>query len=276
METKKGLTGNGLKLIAIFTMLIDHIGYIIVERGILSHPTSSAQINFYSIVDIVMRSIGRIAFVIFLFLLVEGFMHTSNVLKYALRLLIFALVSEIPFNIAVNGTVFYPEYQSVYFTLFLSLVMMYLYEIIIEKFYKEKKWLCITLCILVFLVMTYISHKINCDYSTLGIAMAAGMYFFRNKPSIRPWALFGIIAFYTIFPDILAQIPFLERYQYWFGGSSVLELIGVAAFILLRKYNGERGSFNLKYVFYLFYPVHLLILGLIEAFMFAGGNVPIK
>ncbi len=276
METKKGLTGNGLKLIAILTMFIDHFAYIILERGYMMHPSGFGQLNALYNVDTVMRGVGRLAFIIFLFLLVEGFQHTSSVVKYGLRLLIFAVISEVPFNIATNGTLLNPDYQSVYFTLFLSLVMMFLFETISDKFLKEKKWLCVLLCLLVFVCISVIAHIIKCDYTTLGIAMAAVMYLFRNKPSLRPWVMLLVITAYCLIPNILALLGVSETICSLFGGSSILEIVGVFAFLIMIKYNGERGSFNLKYIFYLFYPIHLLILGLIEVFMFEGGILLIK
>ena len=103
-----GLTGNTLKLIAIFTMLIDHIGAAVIEAGILSSNDMARMMAIletergmqWYLADIVLRLIGRLAFPIFCFLLVEGFTHTGNEAKYARNLLLFALISEIPFDLA--------------------------------------------------------------------------------------------------------------------------------------------------------------------------------
>ena len=121
---KVGLTGNTLKLIAIFTMLIDHIGAAVIEAGILSSNDmaileTERGMQWY-LADIVLRLIGRLAFPIFCFLLVEGFTHTGNEAKYARNLLLFALISEIPFDLAFFGRLFFPGAQNVYFTLFLG------------------------------------------------------------------------------------------------------------------------------------------------------------
>ena len=129
---KVGLTGNTLKLIAIFTMLIDHIGAAVIEAGILSSNDMARMMAIletergmqWYLADIVLRLIGRLAFPIFCFLLVEGFTHTGNEAKYARNLLLFALISEIPFDLAFFGRLFFPGAQNVYFTLFLGVEMM--------------------------------------------------------------------------------------------------------------------------------------------------------
>ena len=112
---KVGLTGNTLKLIAIFTMLIDHIGAAVIEAGILSSNDMARMMAIletergmqWYLADIVLRLIGRLAFPIFCFLLVEGFTHTGNEAKYARNLLLFALISEIPFDLAFFGRLFF-------------------------------------------------------------------------------------------------------------------------------------------------------------------------
>ena len=133
---KKGFNGSTIKLIAIIAMLIDHIAATILERMImragyflatisadsLSQWISEHKLLYFSYMT--MRLIGRFGFPIFCFLLVEGFQHTRNRIKYALRLFLFALISEIPFDFAFRGEWFYTGYQNVFFTLFLGLLAM--------------------------------------------------------------------------------------------------------------------------------------------------------
>ena len=105
-----GLSGSTLKLIAIVTMLIDHVGAALVYRMMLAYIDRGGAENtsVYGrmlIIYWVMRMIGRIAFPIFCFLMVEGFQKTHNKWKYAMRLGGFALLSEIPFDLAFNSRV---------------------------------------------------------------------------------------------------------------------------------------------------------------------------
>jgi hypothetical protein len=130
------LSGSGLKIIAMISMLTDHIAACIIERymdsaGIaLEFMTPNGSVNLIYIIYFVMRLIGRLAFPIYIFLLVEGFLHTRSRVKYLVRLLIFALVSEIPFDVAFqlepcevkSGSLFEFTYQNVFFTLALGLL----------------------------------------------------------------------------------------------------------------------------------------------------------
>ncbi|MBP3544518.1 MAG: hypothetical protein J6J86_09845, partial [Lachnospiraceae bacterium] len=126
-NTKKGLAGSTLKIIAIITMFIDHIGAAIFENNEITMCVMAKGEHAYVIwglADLVLRLIGRIAFPIFCFLLVEGFLHTRDVKKYALRLGAFCLISEIPFNLAFFGQPLYAGHQNVFFTLLIGLLVL--------------------------------------------------------------------------------------------------------------------------------------------------------
>lgn len=144
---KKGISGSTIKLIAIIAMLIDHIGATILERMLMNRGfglvygnddmlsnwfqqgTNAILFIFY----IGMRLIGRFGFPIFCFLLVEGFLHTHSCAKYALRLFLFALISEIPFDLAFMGKVVYIGYQNVFFTLFIGLIALWAFDTIANR-----------------------------------------------------------------------------------------------------------------------------------------------
>ena len=130
------LTSGALKWIALITMFIDHIGAIILEKGAISAynqglPTAlSYDVSLLlSKMDFFIRQIGRISFPIFCFLLVEGFYHTSNRKKYALRLFLFACISEIPFDLCFRGKILEFSYQNVMFTLLIGFLTMWAIEI---------------------------------------------------------------------------------------------------------------------------------------------------
>ena len=99
MEQNKGLTGSTLKIIAMASMLIDHVAAILMTR---MYITGGLSYELYNVI-LILRLVGRIAFPIYCFLLVEGFTRTKDVRKYLLRMLAFALITEIPFDLALTG-----------------------------------------------------------------------------------------------------------------------------------------------------------------------------
>ncbi|HEX3021536.1 MAG TPA: TraX family protein, partial [Lachnospiraceae bacterium] len=137
----RGISGSTIKLVAIFTMLIDHTAATILEKII----SKSGMYDYYSGNNIlyniysIMRSIGRLAFPIFCFLLVEGLIHTRNKWKYALRMALFAVISEVPFDLAFANKPISWENQSVYFTLLIGLLVMVGFEYI-GNVVLNKKW----------------------------------------------------------------------------------------------------------------------------------------
>lgn len=146
-KTGKGIPGSTLKIIAIITMLIDHIGATLVEysinaRGYAKACTSiesmalwlSDETNrFLDNADTVMRMIGRLGFPLFCFLLVEGFNHTRSRAKYVLRMLLFCVIAEIPFNLAIAAQLFSLDFQSVFFTLTIGLLTIWGMETLRNK-----------------------------------------------------------------------------------------------------------------------------------------------
>lgn len=156
MERKKGLSGFALKLVAIITMVIDHIGATIVERSMIARGFNEAAhkgskslnewmnnpISNYMLYDLnnLMRSVGRLAFPLFCFLLVEGFEHTKSKKKYALRMALFCLISEIPFNLAFATGWIALDQQNVFFTLTLGLLAMWGISAIKEHAYEGIIW----------------------------------------------------------------------------------------------------------------------------------------
>jgi hypothetical protein len=184
----------------------------------------------------IMRKIGRISFPIYCFLLVEGFFHTRNLKKYILNCLIFALISEIPFDLAVYGRFVYIYGQNVYFTLALGLIAIG----VLDKFkYKyDTKYLFYRLVVIA--VFAWLGQVLEVDYHWKGILFIIMFYYCYN---IEKWRrnIIGIAAF-------------------------AYEITAPLAFIPIQLYNGTRGKQN-KYMFYAIYPVHLLIFGLVRRYL---------
>lgn len=241
---RHGLSGSTLKIIAIVSMLIDHVAATVVaglirsggaDSGIgwLDDPAALYEVYTW------MRNIGRLAFPIFCFLLVEGFLHTKNKARYALRLGVFAIVSEIPFDLAFQGRFLETGYQNVFFTLLLGLLVILIYH----KLEEQRQWnrfLCLLFEIAVILAGMGAAELLRTDYGAYGILAVAALYLFRGNKGMQTLA--GCAAFI------------------WWEPSAA------AAFIPIWFYNGTRG-WNLKYIFYLFYPVHLLLLYLLCVWM---------
>ena len=223
LEKCKVLDGSMLKLIAVLTMAIDHTASIIVRyRNMPLFTALGHTIDLYP----TMRIIGRLSFPIYAFLLVEGFLHTSNTKKYARDLLIFALISEIPWDLAHVGRLLYSG-QNVMFTLLLGLLGIWA----IREYQDQFRKLALSL-----LGLLALSVVLGADYGCSGFGFILLMYLLREKKLYR--AVVGSC--------FLANT--------WLAG---------LAFIPISMYNGKRGFIQgkaLKYAFYAFYPLHLFIL----------------
>ncbi len=225
-QNKFGISAAVLKWIAVVTMVIDHFAASVY----LLLPQYDSDI--YKI----MRKIGRIAFPIYCFLLVEGFFHTRNRVKYLRNCFLFAMVSEIPFDMAIFGRVVYPRGQNVYFTLCIGLCAL----MVLDRFrfrYEEKY---IVLRTAVIFLAAYVGEVTDVDYHWKGVLFIILFYYVRDmKEWIRNLA--GICAF-------------------------AYEITAPLAFIPIHFYNGERGR-QMKYLFYAIYPVHLLLFGLVRFYL---------
>ena len=235
----RGLSGSALKWIALLTMLIDHFAAIFYQGSALAgRPLLSVGEYFF------LRSVGRLAFPIYAFLLAEGFCHTRSVKKYLLRLLLFGLVSEIPFDLAFQRYWFDMSYQNVYFTLFLGLLAVWLWERLTRGDPARSGALRVLCGLFTIGGAAAAAELLQTDYGAWGVLVIASMALSREKEWLR---------------DVLAGCFLM--------GSSPFEVAGLADFALLHFYNGRRGR-QVKYVFYLFYPVHLLVLVVIRRAVF--------
>ncbi len=230
----KGFTGSTLKWIAIVTMFIDHLAAALLVRIMLCYGYSEELYIIYR----VMRTIGRVAFPIFCFLLVEGFMRTRNVGKYIGRMTLFVILTEIPYDLAFSARILTWEDQSVMLTLLIGLLTMWGCSLI-EKKWQENylgQWIGFVICLAIGMGLAYL---LNTDYAHKGILSIMAMYFFRKEKKFQ--VLAGALSF---------------CWEPW----------ALLAFPLIYLYNGQRGM-KMKYFFYAFYPLHLLVLYLIAMMM---------
>ena len=230
-EKLRFLSGSALKILAVILMLIDHIGAMMGPDTAPLFTVFGRSVTLYTL----MRFIGRMAFPIFAFLIVEGHRHTRSKVRYGVGLLIFAILSEVPYDLFRYGVWFTLHKQNVFFTLLLGYLGICAYEGL------EKRWFLRAGSILVLLVGSYF---LRADYGISGFCFIMLMYALQDRELLR---------------DVVGIMILGSR---WKAG---------LAFVPLAFYNGKRGFIKgpvLKYAFYLFYPLHLLVLYCIRARIF--------
>ncbi len=264
-DTFRRINGNTLKVIACITMLIDHVmaGIIvpIARDGLIPDDISFDTVKtIYNI----LRGVGRTAFPIFCFLLVEGFIHTKNRLRYALSLLIFGFISEPffdltfyckedPYNlnfieVLLKNRSTWNDHCNVYFTLFIGLMVLcgiHSSFALVKKLSANVIFAYLLSAMAIFLG-AFLGQKLECDYHWFGVVLIVIFYVFR---------LFEPV-------NILAGYLFMAN----FG----TEYLAFPAFILMYLYNKKRGRRlgKLKYAFYAFYPVHILLIHVVRSLLF--------
>lgn len=239
-----------LKIIAIITMFCDHF--------------SDSIIGHLSILNV----IGRIAFPLFAFQLVIGYCHTHNVKKYFLRLFIFALISQIPFSILLYIMGVSIWNLNVFFTLFLGLTAIYIYDSKLNNILKS----------VLIITIIGIAEFVNVDYGAWGVILILFIRMFYpklcnfNNQSSHDKIYKPILHNYNNIIQILAFIIgmlvlCIIRFIPYFHALPMVWLISEILFtfipvIFMLLYNGKKGP-SLKYFFYAFYPLHLIILDFI-------------
>ncbi len=237
------LSGSALKWIAIVCMVVDHIAAVFVYdyyRSTLADPTVASATVFQ--VYYWMRVVGRITFPIFCFELVEGAKHTHSFPKYALRLLIFALVSEVPYDLALHGDdADWTVHLNIMVTLLVALLPMWAGEVCERR--VGLPWWIGKLVAAVAMAACYwvCQNLIHPSYSGYGILLAGVMYLGKESR--------------------LAQLALASLLTYFHGNALQMWcIVGVALACVF--YNGEKGHMN-KWVSYTFYPAHLLVIAIV-------------
>ena len=239
----KKLNANLLKLIAITAMTIDHFTDLIFP-GYPMNP-----------IAIILHIIGRLTAPIMWFFISEGFFYTHNVKKYMLRLFIFAIISHFAYCFAFNisyipSSIF--NQTSVMYPLFIAVLVLYINEkTSINNILKH---------ILVFILVW---SAFPANWSSIAVLSVIGMYYNRGDlknqmKAIIPWVLiYGIVSFF-----------FVNKLY------GIIQLFVVLVYPVLKLYNGEKGKCKwMKWFFYIYYPLHLVVLGLLRIFIY--GNIPL-
>lgn len=202
-------------------------------------------------------AIGRLAFPIFAFQIVEGFFHTKNYKKYLLRMFLFALISELPFNLMAEGAWIYPFHQNVMFTFCIALLFMGW----TEKVRGASKWrfvLRMTVSVIGGFLLGFLTMV---DYFGYGILMVLVFYLFRN---MRFGWIGQLVCMIYINWEMMGGLVYPVEL---FGRTVDIPQQGLAvlALIPIWLYNGKQGPHSkvMQYAFYAFYPVHMTVLAIL-------------
>ena len=217
------LDGTTLKIIAMISMIIDHVGD-----------------NFFP-EQTWMRIVGRIAFPIFVFCIAEGFSHTHDRRKYLLRMGIFACISEIPFDLVTSGKILEFTHQNIMITFFWAILGLMCFEKINGRKTKTARFCGIA----VLMIFAVSSLLLGMDYNILAVGLICIYYFLRDKAPV--WNHVAAMVYHVLLRNVGVY------------------LYGLLGFLPLFLYNGKRGR-GLKWLFYIFYPAHLLVIWLLKMF----------
>ena len=215
-----------LKWVAIISMFVDHLAVMITDYISMA-------------VYYVMRGVGRLAFPIFCFLLVEGFTHTKSFSKYLSRVVIFAILSQIPYNLLRYGNIFGGGYFNILFTFSVTLAVLY----VLSKCNMNRVigFMLGGIAIVVGMAVTYL---LNFEYSYKCILLA--VLFYYTGRNIRYQAIKNVGAVAILYLNC-----------------GLVDLVAPLSLFFINAYNGEKGKFP-KWFGYTFYPLHLLLFGLIK------------
>jgi hypothetical protein len=231
------MSSFALKLIAAAVMLLDHAG-----TAFMPLLTPSVYWTF--------RAVGRLAMPLFCFMLAEGLFYTKNVRRYLGRLLVFAFISELPFDLLTAGKLWAPGSQNVFFTLFLGLLAITLYDRFALQDRRAEALLSLLGC-------GFAAYALSSDYSIFGVYFVFAFYFGRGSRALTA--------------SVFSAGVLLLAASTYLGGSptfAFVTLAEIAALPFIFACNGTPGRASspaLRRAFYIFYPAHLLALAAARA-----------
>ena len=241
------ITADGLKMFACIVMLIQTVGIAVIEKGMIHldqytqeslNQAMSQDSRLMTLAGIgsIMQLIGGMAIPVFAFLLVEGFRNTSDYKKYLLTMIITALVSEIPYDLAICGKVWDLSSQNAMITMCICLIMLKCMEL----FSNSSGFAGSMVRILIMIAAIVWVSIFRAEYGLCMVLLVTVFYVFDTRNVLK-----------TVLGCII----------------SLMYVTGPIAFYGIWCYNGERKDRINKYVYYAFYPLHLLVLGVIAKFV---------
>ncbi len=249
------LTGAALKNAAYITMFIDHFFAVLFLGYMRLHTIDGRWDAQLEKVYRMGRAVGRVSFVLFAFLIVEGFVYTRSRGKYLMRLFLFALLSEIPFDLAFSGELIDWGGQNIYWSLFTGVLVLCLWEYLS----RYGKVFCTLGGVAVLIVGCVTAFWLNMDYRMMGILLIFTLYRTRGRDMRLQLPAVGCVMFFGTWAGNCIRYAGQYTAEYLFR-FSLREMYGLLAFLPILLYSGEKGKQLPKPFYYAFYPVHLLVL----------------
>lgn len=266
MIKKENFTTWDLKIIAIILMVIDHVGAVILPAIYQGMPKNWIYLILHTL-NMTMSALGRLAFPLFCYLLVCGFKNTSNRKKYLLRLVAFAIISQPAYNYFTQGKWLSFQECNIFVTLALGLLSISFYS------YMESKGKVYKISSLFILaVLFFVSETSYVSYGAYGLFTILFMYIFYNNIEKMKKSLLVVNILKSISIGVMILLVYIQIYQsepktiISFMVMVVTVICGFSQFLgyfsvyFIKRYNGEQGFRGNKYFFYVFYPVHIIII----------------
>lgn len=255
-RTQFHISGASLKNMAYISMFIDHFFAIIILNYLWMTAVDGVWDPGLTIIYRAGRALGRVAFILFAHQIVEGFLYTRSRGRFLLRLGIFAIVSEIPFDLAFSGQIIDLDSQNIFFTLLTGVLVL----IVWESLARYRGVIFVVVRGMALAAGCLAAYLGNMDYRYMGILLIFGFYMAHDRKLSDKIILAGcVMLFGTWSGNCLRYLEdgytVMELFR-----TSLREMYGLAAFIPLAYYNGQKGRQLPKWFSYGFYPVHLLFL----------------
>ena len=236
MKVRFCFSAEQIKNIALVSMVIDHAAVGLIEQSELASGAA------WSLCGTAMRLVGRVAFPLFAFMIAEGAAHTRDRRWYALRLLLLAVISEIPFDLVAGGTWLFPADQNTVFTLLLGLLAVWAGDLICGTgsgvSYGNREKTGDGGRDLAAVPFGLAAYYLKTDYGFMGVLLIVILYTLRTEPQLR---------------TAVCVVLLFCMYMDFYGAAACV------AIFLINRYNGEKGGGSGR-IFYLFYPLHLLVI----------------
>ncbi len=238
---RRGLSGTALQALAVASMTLDHIGAVIMRQRQIAWTVILREMPML----FALRAIGRAAFPIFAFLLAQGMLHTHSRKRFILRLAVFALISELPFDLAFYGVLYYPGHQNVFFTLVLGAACIALLDGAGRAFGAAA-----------IIATALLAQLLRTDYAALGVLTVLLFWGLSSRGAagvtVAVLLFTGGCLMYgqRVYLFCLLSLPLLLRYNGVRGGPS-----------------GRLAAAGRKWFFYLYYPAHLLALAALAKYL---------